>query len=100
MSQEMAYMQKYSPPKIVPKTYPSGLPAEKQAKAAFFLLLGFSYAAPNMPAAGGTALADIKPITPVNTSRLIGLFAKPAASAKTANKKREPTNNDLRPGVG
>ena len=85
------------PPKIVPNTKPSGLPAEKHANAAFFLFEGFSYALPRIPEAGGTELADINPIMPVRTSRLIGVFAKPAASAKIANSKNEPTSNVFRP---
>lgn len=86
-----------NPPKMVPSTNPIGLPAEKQANAAFFRRLGFSYATPNMPTAGGTALAENRPRTPVNTSRLMGLLAKPAARAKTEYRNSDPTNSVLRP---
>lgn len=86
-----------TPPNTVPNTKPRGLPAEKQANAAFFRLLGFSYATPKMPEAGGTALAEKRPMTPVRTSRVTGSFAKPAASPKTAKRKSDPTNRVLRP---
>lgn len=52
---------------------------------------------PKSPCAGGIEAAVINPIIPLRTSSVIGVFEKPAASAKTAKKKSEPTNIDFRP---
>src|ERR1700744_5088688 len=70
-------------PEINPTTNPSGLPALKHAKTAFFRLDGTSYIAASIPWAGGTAAAEVRPINPLTTSKAIPDFANPAARANT-----------------
>lgn len=82
-----------------PKTKPTGLPAEKQANALFFLLEGFSYAAPRIPTAGGTAAADQRPNSPPNTSRYMAFVAKPVMSEEMANAPMLKMSSGRRPKV-
>lgn len=82
---------------ILPSTNPTGFPAEKAANAKFFLLLGFPYAAPRIPPAGGTTMAQLMPKTPSTTSIQKGFFEKPTSRTKTAKEPMPARYMNLRP---
>ena len=88
-----------TPEKIQPKTNPTGLPAEKHAKALFFRFEGCSYAAPRIPTAGGTAAADQRPRRPPKTSRYMALVENPAIRDDTAKAPIAKIRSDRRPKV-
>lgn len=57
-------IEEATPQTILPNTNPRGLPALKAAKAEVFLLEGVLYAAPRIPIAGGTTMAEGIPSAP------------------------------------
>lgn len=69
---------------ILPATVPSDLPEVKAENTTFLRLLGLLYAAPSIPPAGGTIIAEEIPRTPRTTSIQKGFCAKPTSSTKTA----------------
>jgi hypothetical protein len=86
-----------SPARMVPKTKPSGLPAENAPNDLFFRGLGFSYMVPSMPWAGGTAAADQIPRTPQRISRVMPDWEKPAPRLKMLNRSIDTMNMLFRP---
>ena len=85
------------PHKIVPKAKPSGFPDEKAEKATFLRREGDAYAAPRMPMAGGTTMAENRPSTPHTLRSQKGFCAKASSSENALNRPSPATNMGLRP---
>lgn len=101
-SQNEARQSKISaatPEKTEPSTNPTGLPAEKHAKAQFLRLQGTAYEAPRMPTEGGIAAADQRPRRPLKTSMYMAFVAKPVMSVVTVKAPRLKTRRGFRPKV-
>lgn len=85
------------PHTMLPTAKPRGLPAEKLANAQFFRCEGTLYAAPRMPMAGGTTMAEARPRTPHRMSIQNGFCAKATIKEHALKQPMPKRKTTLRP---
>jgi hypothetical protein len=90
-------MEEATPQTMLPNTNPRGFPALNAAKADVFLLEGVLYAAPRIPIAGGTTIAEGTPSAPHMISIQYEFCANPVRSTRALNEPIPAMNMSFRP---